>query len=217
MIYEQRYFVISTSIGNILVLKFLESRRLESQKILIHSFLGHFAAVPSIVQMAGQQNLILSVSMDSTARIWSLDSFQMQYVFQLPNLLSLVSILDHGRKIICAHYDSAEVLNLNMILKNYSSVESDILKIIPGFHSKEDQDAGNVGFTISVCSDNSAFIRNIEGSATAPKTTLYPPPSAQLIVKVLHSLRINRFIVLLRNSTLCVYNRVKETCLLEKM
>jgi len=141
----------------------------------------------------------------------------MQYVFQLPNLLSLVRILDHGRKIICAHYDSAEVLNLNMILKNYSSIESDILKIIPGFHSKADQDAGKVGFTLSICSDNSAFIRNIEGPSTAPKTILYPPPSAQLIVKVLHSLRINRFIVLLKNSTLCVYNRVKETCLLEKM
>lgn len=88
--------------------------------------------------MAGQQNLILSVSMDSTARVWSLDSFQLQYVYQLPNLLSLVRIFDQGHKIVCGNLDSAEVLNLNMILKMYSSLDSDVLKIIPGFLSKDD-------------------------------------------------------------------------------
>jgi WD40 repeat protein len=96
VLYELRYFVISTSVGNIFVWKFLESRKLEPQKLLVHSFSGHFASVPSICQMVRHQNLILSVSMDSTARIWSLDSFQMQYVFQLPNMLSLVRIFDQG-------------------------------------------------------------------------------------------------------------------------
>lgn len=76
---------------------------------------------------------------------------------------------------------------------------------------------GNPAFTISLCSDNSAFILDTCENQREVKTTLYPPPSAQLITKLVFSMRLNRFIVLLTNSSLCVYKRVKETALLEKI
>lgn len=49
------------------------------------------------------------------------------------------------------------------------------------------------------------------------KCTLYPPPSAQKIAAVKHSITLNRIIVLLTNCSLCVYKAHKETALLEKI
>jgi hypothetical protein len=46
---------------------------------------------------------------------------------------------------------------------------------------------------------------------------LYPPPSAKIIKKIVYSARLDRFIILLSSSTLCIYKRHKETALLEKM
>ena len=67
-----------------------------------------------------------------------------------------------------------------------------------------------------MCFDNSAFVMNSDGMLS-DRSILYPPPSAQLIVKVLHSLRTDRIILLLKNSSLCIYKRVKHTCLLDKL
>ena len=88
---------------------------------------------------------------------------------------------------------------------------------MPGFRNLADQDAGKVSFTASLCDDNSAFIRDIAAAHADPKTTLYPPPSAQEIMKIQYSSRLDRFILLLSSSTICVYKRVRETALLEKI
>lgn len=74
---------------------------------------------------------------------------------------------------------------------------------------------GKSTFTISLCDDNSAFTKAIEQGGQ--KTTLYPPPSAQVIEKIVYSCRLQRLIVLLTNSTLCIYRMFKETALLEKL
>ncbi len=74
-----------------------------------------------------------------------------------------------------------------MILQNYMNTESRVMEITPGFFNRTDMDAGKVGFTISLCKDNSAFIRDIDEDSPDPKTTLYPPPSAQLIQRVVYS------------------------------
>jgi hypothetical protein len=97
------------------------------------------------------------------------------------------------------------------------STESRIKQLIRGFKTIPDLEAEKIAFTISLCEDNSAFIRNIENDPNEPKSTLYPPPSAELIKKIVYSARLQRFIVLLSSSTLCVYKRQKETALLEKM
>ena len=67
---------------------------------------------------------------------------------------------------------------------------------------------------MSVCNDNSAFIQRV---GEQHKCTLYPPPSAQKIATVKHSIALNRVVVLLTNCSLCVYKIHRETALLEKI
>ena len=53
------------------------------------------------------------------------------------------------------------------------------MQLTPSYHSIDDKEVYRVGFTISVCQDNSAVIKDIDDSlASYDKTTLYPPPSA---------------------------------------
>jgi hypothetical protein len=76
-------------------------------------------------------------------------------------------------------------------------------------------DAGKISFTMCLCKDNSAFIKEIDTPSTDPKCTLYPPPSAQLIKKLVYSSRLDRYIILLSSSTICIYRTFRETALLE--
>lgn len=105
-----------------------------------------------------------------------------------------------------------------MILRNYITTESRVVRTQPVFTSLVDAAAGRPAFTISICKDNSAFLLASEAEpSNGTKATLYPPPSAQLIKKIVYSIRLNRFLVLLTNSNICVYQRVKETALLERI
>lgn len=114
--------------------------------------------------------------------------------------------------------EHVQLHNVHMILENYMNAESQVVAIDPGYHSLTDKNAGQPGFTISVCQDNSAVIKDINGSLAAyDKTTLYPPPSAQTIKKIVYSTSLDRIILLLSSSTICIYKRVKETALLEKI
>lgn len=92
-----------------------------------------------------------------------------------------------------------------------------MVHIRPGYKSLQDKNEGKVSFTINLCADNSAFINSTNLDAPELKTTLYPPPSAQVIQKIVYSNRLDRLIVLLTNSTLCIYKKFKETALLEKV
>ena len=103
---------------------------------------------------------------------------------------------------------------VHLILKNYLAVDAEIKEVQTGFDSIEDYREHQVGFTISKCSDNSAFIQRI---GEQHKCTLYPPPSSQNIETVMHSITLNRVIVLLANCSLCVYKSHRETALLEKI
>jgi hypothetical protein len=102
-----------------------------------------------------------------------------------------------------------------MVLQNYINTETTVRHIQPGYQSMADFWEGKSTFTISLCDDNSAFTK--ETQAGGQKTTLYPPPSAQVIQKIVYSCRLQRLIVLLTNSTLCIYRMFKETALLEKL
>ena len=107
---------------------------------------------------------------------------------------------------------------LHMILENYMNSESQVLRIEAGYKSFAERLKGQVGFTISICQDNSAVVKDINDQAAAyDKTTLYPPPSAQTIKRIVYSSNLDRLILLLSSSTICVYKRVKETALLEKI
>jgi len=103
---------------------------------------------------------------------------------------------------------------VHLILKNYLAVDARVERIEAGFDSLESYRNHKVGFTISVCSDNSAFLQRIGESH---KCTLYPPPSAREIWAVKHSIMLQRTVVLLENQSLCVYKSHRETALLEKI
>ena len=105
-----------------------------------------------------------------------------------------------------------------MIVENYMNAESSVLQLTPNYHTIADKEVNKIGFIISVCQDNSAVIKDVnETVATYDKTTLYPPPSAQTIKKIVYSTNLDKLILLLSSSTICIYKRVKETALLAKI
>jgi len=102
---DYRYFLTSTSEGNIYVWKYVTSGKTETTRKLIHNLTGHYKSVSSICQFEKFPNLVLSVSTDGTARIWSLDTFQHQYTFELPIGLNFVKIFQGASQIICGRTD----------------------------------------------------------------------------------------------------------------
>lgn len=119
---------------------------------------------------------------------------------------------------MCSRNDGElETHELHMILQNYINTETTVTHMQPGYASQQEKTSGSPSFSISLCDDNSAFTKATNLALPDQKTTLYPPPSAQVIQKIVFSIRLNRLIVLLTNSTLCVYKMYKETALLEKI
>ena len=87
---DYRYFITASNEGNIDVFKYVTSGKVETTRRLIHQFTGHFKAVPSICQFEKYPHLLLSASYDCTARIWSLDTFQHQYTFDMTSGLNFI-------------------------------------------------------------------------------------------------------------------------------
>ena len=188
-----------------------------TQKRLIHTFNGHNKAIHSIQAFKDYPSIFLSASHDGSARIWSLETFTHLYTLEIPGVINYVKILQGSQFVISQTEEDVNVYRLHYILQNYMRTESKVTKISPGFLNVKDMDAGNVAFTIALCKDNSAFIKDIKQGKDDVKTTLYPPPSAQLIQKIVYSARLDRFIILLSSSTICIFKRFKETALLEKI
>lgn len=67
---------------------------------------------------------------------------------------------------------------------------------------------------INLFDNNSALVKSIGNDE---KSTLYPPPSTEILERIVYSPRADRFISLLSDNTICVYRRFKATCLLEKI
>lgn len=214
---EYRYFLVATDEGNIYVYKYVQTGKVETQKRLIHTYEGHSKHVTNMMQIKNFPHLFLSASLDGTARVWSLDTFQHLYTIDIPGTLVFCQILSRSDYIISQSHDYLQVHRLHMILENYMNSESQIKSIEPGFYTADQREAGVVDFTVSTCLDNSAFIKSIAGEAAHDKTTLYPPPSAQTIKKIVYSSKLDRLILLLSSSTICIYKQVKETALLEKI
>lgn len=102
-----------------------------------------------------------------------------------------------------------------MVLENFVANEATINSLALAYESPECEAIGKATYTISLCDDNSAFILRCDKENREVKTTLYPPPSSNELQSVAYSIRLDRVIVLLTNSTLCVYKKIRETALLE--
>jgi WD40 repeat protein len=167
---DYRYFHTGTSTGQILVWKY------DTSKKQIHSFQGHFKAVTCLIPVKTEPDLLLSAALDSTVRIWSLDKFQQLYMLHIPtDGLSYIRLYQGGQRVLMAEGSSVTTNAVHLILKNYLAVDAEIEEVQGGFDSVEDYRKHLVGFTISKCSDNSAFIQRV---GEQHKCTLYPPPSS---------------------------------------
>ena len=97
---DYRYFLTSTSDGNIFVWKLVETGKTETIRRLIHIFEGHYRSVTSMCQHAEFPHLIVTASLDSTVRVWSLQTFQHQYTLELPTGLRLAQVYNGARNVM---------------------------------------------------------------------------------------------------------------------
>ena len=74
---KYNYFVTSTTSGRIIVWK------LQKKKYLIHTYIGHFKTVTSMMVIPERPTLFISASNDNTLRMFSLDKFMELYRFEL--------------------------------------------------------------------------------------------------------------------------------------
>lgn len=102
-----------------------------------------------------------------------------------------------------------------MSLENYTPTSATVFGLQTACTSFRDLVEGNPKFSVCLCDDNSAFLKDL--SNPNQKTTLYPPPSAQVITKVCYSILLQKLIVFLANWTCCQYRPQKEVALLESM
>ena len=150
---DYRYFHTGTSTGQILVWKY------DTSKKQIHNFTGHFKSVSCLMPVKNDIDLLLSASLDSTVRIWSLDKFQQLYMLHIPtNGLSYIRLFQDGMRVLMAEGKNIKTNAVHLILKNYLAVDAEIQQVQTGFNTVAEYDAHDVGFTVSICTDNSAFI-----------------------------------------------------------
>ena len=90
---EYRYFLVSTDEGNIYVYKYVQSGKVEQQKKLIHTYSGHTKQCSHISPMNNFPNLFMSVSLDGTARVWSLETFSHLYTIEIPGTLNFIRLV----------------------------------------------------------------------------------------------------------------------------
>ena len=83
------------------------------------TFSRHLKAVTRICYLDQDENLFLSVSLDSTAKIWEIQSNTLHYTFQLVTGLSYVDILRQGKELVCGRNDSIITLDLHIILEKF--------------------------------------------------------------------------------------------------
>ena len=100
---------------------------------------GHFKKVTSICQFEKQPHLLLSVSTDGTAKVWSLDTFQHQYTFELPNSLNFVQIFQGAKIIVCGRPESIQMSNLHLVMENYRNIDTKVSLIQPGYMTLEEK------------------------------------------------------------------------------
>ena len=74
------------------------------------------------------------------------------------NDLSFMRMYQGGQRMIMVEGYNVKVNAVHLILKNYLTVDTDVETMKPCFDTMEAQQNHAVSFTVSLCSDNSAFI-----------------------------------------------------------
>ena len=82
------------------------------------------------------------MSTDGTAKVWSLDTFQHQYTFELPNSLNFVQIFQGAKIIVCGRSESIQMSSLHMVMENYRNIDTKVSLIQPGYMTLEEKNLG---------------------------------------------------------------------------
>ena len=85
--------MVSTDEGNIYVYKYVQSGKIEQQKKLIHTYSGHTKHCTNMSPLKNFPALFMSVSLDGTARVWSLETFTHLYTIEIPGTISFINLL----------------------------------------------------------------------------------------------------------------------------
>ena len=151
-------------------------------------------------------------------RVWSIDTLTHLYTFELPIGLVLAKVFNGGQSVMVGRSGGElQSFHLHIVMQGYMNSESTVKQILPLYTTQAERDAGQPSQTISLCDDNSAYIKPTDLTRREYKTTLYPPPGAQVIRRAVYSQALQRIIVMLQNSSLCTYRIFRETALLEKL
>lgn len=106
---DYRYFLVSTDDGSIYVFKYVQSGKVETNKRLIHTFSGHNKHASYLMQMQNFPHLFMSVSLDGTARVWSLESFSHLYTIEIPGALRYCTIFSKCQYILSQDHDQVQL------------------------------------------------------------------------------------------------------------
>ena len=63
---------------------------------MIHTYSGHNKNITHLDKLMNFSHLFMSVSLDGTARVWSLESFMLLYTIEIPGTLSYCTILNRS-------------------------------------------------------------------------------------------------------------------------
>ena len=137
---DYRYFLVSTDEGNIYVYKYVQSGKIEQQKKLIHTYSGHTKHCTNMSPLKNFPALFMSVSLDGTARVWSLETFTHLYTIEIPGTISFINLLSGCDFIMSQTSECVQLHNLHMILENYMNAESQVLAIDHGYFSLPQKD-----------------------------------------------------------------------------
>jgi hypothetical protein len=113
--------------------------------------------------------------------------------------------------------DKMLICGVHILAEHYLSPEIPIITLKQGFSSALDRNTTNVSFTMALCENNSIYVQNNRAKGVI-LSTVFPPPTAQQIVSMHHSMKMNRLIVFLISGAICFYQFDSgETALLEKI
>lgn len=74
------------------------------------------------------------------------------------NGLSYIRLCDNARTVLYTEGSLVTTNKVHLVLKNYLVAEAEVENVKAGFQNIDDYLNHRVQFTISICSDNSAFI-----------------------------------------------------------
>lgn len=126
-------------------------------------------------------------------------------------------LFNKSKCLAAALKDKMLICGLHLIGGQYLSPEIPVSSLVPCYLTQEDRDSSKVAYSLALCENNSIYVQDTRKNGHV-YCTVFPPPTAQQIISVHFSMKMNRIIVFLVSGSLCHYQYdTGETALLEKI